>query len=315
MDWRIAFLLIEVFIKDCVCSIELSSQNVKVKSSVLSWNHPKDYTNITYAVQYNTTLSEWHEVYRGTQHQFNFSAKADDFYGKRFRVRSERGNQTSAWVTSKLVQCVHIHTCAPLIELKVETDKVHLWMKHRDESLKKEKGGHIEFRLLYWKRNGSNNKEELWKPFVNSVHLILDDLESREEYCFQAEYWYLNKPYGQPSREICTVILETSFRRNLRVIMLGLLTIGALAFLGGCLYFVHKHHKRIKALFQPPLDIPAHYEEFFFTEFPERPATHPASQVAELCDIVALVEDVAEGEDRRANTAFSPDGLVRNENF
>ncbi|GAA6096511.1 interferon gamma receptor 2, partial [Tachysurus ichikawai] len=88
------------------------------------------------------------------------------------------------------------------------------------------------------------------------------------------------------------------FRRNLRVIMLGLLTVGALAFLGGCLYFVHKHYKRIKALFQPPLDIPAHYEEFFFSEFPERPATRPASQVAESYDIVALVEDVAEGEDR-----------------
>ncbi|KAK3543339.1 hypothetical protein QTP70_018067 [Hemibagrus guttatus] len=258
MDWIIDYLLIALLMKHCACSIELSSKNVEVKSSVLSWNLPKDYTNITFTVQCNTTLSDWRDVYSGNQQQFNFSAKAEDFYGKTFRVRAERENQMSAWVTSKLVQCVHLHTCAPLIELKVETEKVHLWMKHRDESLKKVMGGHIQFRPLYWKRNSTNHKEE---SFVKSEHIVLQNLDPGEEYCFQVEYLCYSEPFGMPSREICKVIPETSKQRNLRIILLGMLAILVFASLGGCLYFVHKYYKRIKALFRPPLDIPEHFEE------------------------------------------------------
>ncbi|XP_058248936.1 interferon gamma receptor 2 isoform X2 [Hemibagrus wyckioides] len=294
MDWIFDYILIALLMKLCASSSELSPQKVEVQSSVLSWNLPKDYTNITYAVQCNVTLSDWRDVYRGNQQQFNFSAEAEDFYGKRFRVRSERDEQTSAWVMSKLVQCAHLHTCAPVIELKVETDKVHLWMKHRDESLKKEKGGHLKFIPLYWKRNSTDNKES----FVKSDHIVLEDLDSGEEYCFQVKYLYFTEAFGKPSREICTVIPESSKQRNLRIILLGVLTVSVFTSLGGFLYFGHKYYKRIKALFRPPLDIPEHFEEFFFSELPHRPAADPASQVTESCDIISFVEEVAEDEDR-----------------
>ncbi|MCI4378057.1 hypothetical protein PGIGA_G00211350 [Pangasianodon gigas] len=296
MDWRRAFLVCEVFLTiHCACSSGLSPpQRVKVKSSVLTWNGTKDFTNITYVVQYSTTSNDWRDVYSGTQQQFNFTAAAEDFYGTRFRVQSKRGNQTSAWVMSKLVQCAHLHTCAPIIELKVETDRVHLWMKHRDQSLEEKEGGHISFKPLYWKRN-STNKEEL---NATSTHLVLEDLESGQEYCFQVEYLLFHKPHGKPSREICKVIPETSKQRNLRVIMLGVLTVAGLAILGCCLYFVYTHYKRIKALLQPPLDIPDHFEEFFFSEFPQHPVARPGSQEVESYEFVNFIEEVAEDEER-----------------
>lgn len=293
MEWRIVFLVCEVFfIKHCACSSKLSPpRRVNVRSSVLTWDPPVDHTGITYAVQYNTTLSDWSGVYNSPQRMFNFTAAAEDFYGKRFRVRSERGNQTSDWEMSKLVQCAHLHTCAPIIELKVETDKVHLLMKHRDQSVKEENGRHISFKPLYWKRNGTKNKR-----VFNSDHLVFKDLESGEEYCFQVEYLLYEKPHGKPSREVCTVIPETSKQRNWRVIMFGVLTLIGLAIVGSFLYFFYTHHKRIKALLQPPLDIPEHFEEFLFSDFPQHPAPHP---VTESYNFVSLVEEVAEDQDRR----------------
>ncbi|KAM9486817.1 interferon gamma receptor 2 [Clarias gariepinus] len=296
MDWSSARALCEVLfiIHSAACLSEIPSpQRVKVNLSVLIWDRPKNYTNITYAVQSNTTLSDWRDVYTGPQQQFNFTAAAEDFYGKKFRVQAKKGNQTSKWVESRLVQCAHLHTCAPVIQLKVERDMVHLWMKHRDSSLKANEGGHIEFRPLYWKRNSTNDKQE---PGFNSDYLLIRDLEPGQEYCFQVEYLLFHKPHGKPSREICAVIPETSKQRSLRFVMYGVLVVVLLAILGGFLYFVHTHYKRIKALLQPPLDIPEHIQEFIFRELPEFPL--PERQVTESYDLVSYVEEVAEDQDR-----------------
>lgn len=54
--------------------------------------------------------------------------------------------------------CPTVHTCAPVMELKVKTDKVHLWMKHRDLSLLDKEGEHIIFQPLYWKRNSADKE-------------------------------------------------------------------------------------------------------------------------------------------------------------
>lgn len=55
--------------------------------------------------------------------------------------------------------------------------------------------------------------------------------------------------------------LQLAEERNIRVVIIGVLTVAGLAVLGVCLYFLYIHHKRIKALLQPPLDIPEHFEE------------------------------------------------------
>ncbi|XP_060785113.1 interferon gamma receptor 2 [Neoarius graeffei] len=307
MDWRIVFTISEVFlIIRCACSSKLPPpQHVKVESSVLTWIYGKVQVNVTYAVQYNTTLTDWRDVYSGTQQQFNFTATAEDFYGKRFRVRSERENQTSDWELSELVQCAHLHTCAPILEVKVETDMVRLRVKHRDQSLREKKGGHLSLQLLYWKRNHTN--DELQELPMDSTHII-EDLDSGEEYCFQVEYLVFYKPHGKPSPEICEVIPETSKERNIRVVIIGVLTVAGLAVLGVCLYFLYVHHKRIKALLQPPLDIPEHFEEFLFSDFSRLPASyHPGSQATEsyefVCSVVEVAEDKGGRDMENANSA------------
>ncbi|KAF7709858.1 interferon gamma receptor 2 [Silurus meridionalis] len=292
MEWGFAVLLCGmVFARHCECSSELAQpKKVKVELSVLSWSQPEDPTDVIYVVQFNTTLNDWHIVSRGPSERFNFSVTAEDYYGKVFRVRAEKGNQTSVWALSKRVQCSHLHTCAPVVELKVEPDKVHLRLIHRDQSLKDEKGGHLMFRLCYWKRNHTDESKE---EFPKSNHFVLEDLDAGQEYCFQVNYLHLHKPFGMPSSEICRVIPESSKQRTLRIVLLGILFLVGLFVLGSGLYYTYMHHKRIKECLQPPLDIPDHFEEFFFSEF-SQPDESPRS---ESYEVVHFVEELSENQD------------------
>uniref|UniRef100_A0A4W4DVZ7 Fibronectin type-III domain-containing protein n=1 Tax=Electrophorus electricus TaxID=8005 RepID=A0A4W4DVZ7_ELEEL len=179
-------------------------QHIQIHSSVLMWNSSGDDRNVTYTVQYSSAPGElWDSMTGCSQLQCDFAAK--DFYGKVFRVRAERGNLSSDWQQSEKVQCIHINTCAPIINLSIVSDKVELMGLHRDSSLKKEYGGHITFRLLYWKTTSPNDKQN--NEYTHPI--IMNDLEPGKNYCFQFDYLYFHKPYGNPSRLICKEIPET----------------------------------------------------------------------------------------------------------
>ncbi|KAK1797678.1 hypothetical protein P4O66_008046 [Electrophorus voltai] len=267
-------------------------QHIQIHSSVLMWNSSGDDRNVTYTVQYSSAPGElWDSMTGCSQLQCDFAAK--DFYGKVFRVRAERGNLSSDWQQSEQVQCIHINTCAPIINLSIVSDKVQLQRKHRDSSLKKEYGGHITFRLLYWKTTSPNDKQEN-NEYTNPI--IMNDLEPGKNYCFQFDYLYFHKPYGNPSRLICKEIPETSFGRTLRVIVSGVLTVVVLAIFGGWLYFAYKNYRKIKQYLQPPLDIPQHFQEFLSSEFYEHQVDLPSNQDAEVGKIITFASEQTQME-------------------
>ncbi|XP_062862592.1 interferon gamma receptor 2 [Trichomycterus rosablanca] len=297
MDWKTVFLSCLVLITHRVCSSELSSpQNLKIRLSVFTWKFSGNDSNVMYTVQYNTSSGAWQTVCDCKHRSFDFSSAAEDFYGKHFRVRAERENQTSAWRVSEQVQCAHNNVCSPQITLKVETDRVLLWVQDRDKSLGEEHGSHLMLRGLYWKTSSPDNIQE---HDFGPNPLVLEDLEAGQEYCFQVKYLAFQKPYGKPSRKLCELIPESSGQRTLRIILLGVLTVGGLAMLGCCIYYVYIHYRRIKILLRPPLDIPVHFKEFLFMESYEHPISPSSSHVQESFDFVTVVQEVGQEEGSR----------------
>ncbi|NP_001347714.1 interferon gamma receptor 2 precursor [Pygocentrus nattereri] len=301
----ISFLFVLIF--HSAWSTNLSAPKLKeVSSSVLSWE-PSKVNNVTYTVQYRADPGqEWHYLCGCNQPQFSFAD--GDFYGKIFRVRAERGNQTTVWQESVKIQCRHTDACAPLLNLTIKNYKVLLWMDDKDETLKKEFGGHITFRALYWKETSASDKQEL---DASGKTLLIEELEAGQKYCFNVVYVVYNKPYGSPSRVLCEVIPETPTVQNLRIIISGVLINAGLMVFGCCLYFVYKNYKRIKTFLQPPLDIPEHIEEFFSGEFPHHEFVCIGSEELESNGLITLVpeqirEEEEGGSDGRENS-ISPD--------
>ncbi|XP_072542575.1 interferon gamma receptor 2 [Salminus brasiliensis] len=284
MDWRNAFVsCLVVFTASSAWSIEPPT-HVKVELSVLSWKPPPGETNVTYTVQYSMAEEEeWHNVCGCNQPQFNFTA--EDFYGKIFRVRAETANQTSVWKLSKQVQCEHTGTCAPLFNLTIKTNKALLWMGHKDQTLYEEFGGHITFRVLYWKEARVSDNQE---RNTGGMTLAIEGLEFGQKYCFQVVYLVYSKSFGNPSHVLCKVIPLSSAQENFHIIISGVVIVVGLVIFGVCLYFVYKNYKKVKLFLQPPLDIPEHIERFLSEEFPHQERVCLDSQELELNDLVIL---------------------------
>ncbi|XP_076854530.1 interferon gamma receptor 2 isoform X2 [Brachyhypopomus gauderio] len=295
MDQQSLFVCLFFLVIRRVWLTELAAPpHIEIRSSVLRWDSPRD-TNVTFSVQYSTVpVGLWHSMTGCSLLHCDFPG--EQFYGKVFRVRAERGTLSSVWQQSEQVHCAHIDTCAPLITLTITTDKVGLSMKHRDSSLKKEYGGHITFKPLYWKTTNPNDIQE---PDDITNPLIIWGLESGKNYCFQVEYLTYNKPYGHPSL-ICEEIPEKSADRTFRIIISGVVTVLVLAILGCSFYFVYNYYRKIKQhlhrYLEAPLDIPDHFHKFLSSEFSEDQVDHPSSQDEEVCDFISLEQAQLEPE-------------------
>lgn len=64
-----------------------------------------------------------------------------------------------------------VDTCSPQITLKVEPDRVLLWMTNRDKSLLHEHGAHIIFQPMFWKTSKPDDIQ-VWSSFFIVKKLI-----------------------------------------------------------------------------------------------------------------------------------------------
>ncbi|KAG9271299.1 interferon gamma receptor 2 precursor [Astyanax mexicanus] len=305
MDWRNTFVSCLVFfIPSSACLSELPPpQHVVIESSTLRWNPPLGESNFNYTVQFSKVPEEeWHYVCGCNQTQFNFTAASEDFYGRIFRIRTETTNQSSAWIPSEQVLCEHTATCSPLFNLTVKSDKVYLWTGHKDQSLKREFGGHIVFKALYWKEDQISNKQEY---YVGGGTLKIEGLKSGQKYCFQVVYLAYSKLYGRPSRVLCQVIPISPAQENIQIIVVGILIVVVLFGFGVCLYCFYKNYKKVKLFLQPPLDIPEHIQKFFSEELPHQQLVSNGTQELELDNIVMYVsEDTRKEEEDRSDAVL-----------
>ncbi|TRY93099.1 hypothetical protein DNTS_008624 [Danionella cerebrum] len=195
-------------------------RDVKIVKSELQWK-PPDENNVRYSIQYklvNKSEGEWQTLFNNTGQSFKFS---DGFYRAVFRVRTERGSNFSEWVYSPQVKCVNVNSCAPVVNLSMTSGIASLTIAHMDNSLEKEHGGHLEFKISSWKvENGVNS--ELDSRLTDSKHEIFNDLESGQ-HCFQVQYLLYNKPYGRPSELRCAVNPETPDEIRRRVFLCSIL--------------------------------------------------------------------------------------------
>ncbi|XDV20324.1 hypothetical protein PO909_025673 [Leuciscus waleckii] len=236
-------------------------QDVRVVKSYLQWK-PSNDDNVLYSLQYNPKYKSEEEWLNVSSHIGTKLRITPEFYGAVFRVRTEKGNNVSEWQYSNPVQCVNVASCLPVTNLIVTPERVYLTMVHMDESLEKEYGEHIEFNISYWKvDNGGSPKVE--SIITNRKNVLLPELESEQNYCFQVEYLLYDKPYGNASKERCEIIPETPEAARRRVLLYSILTTFVVsAMCGICIFVLFKHHKKMKQLLQPvQLEIPDHYRE------------------------------------------------------
>uniref|UniRef100_A0A8C1PV32 Interferon gamma receptor 2 n=1 Tax=Cyprinus carpio TaxID=7962 RepID=A0A8C1PV32_CYPCA len=269
-------------------------QDVKLVGSYLQWKKPPDGDSVLYSLQYRRGFKsddEWYNVtsHNGTELRFKITP---EFYGAEFRVRAEKGNDVSEWKGSEKVQCVNTNSCVPVMKLFVKPEKVYVTMAHMDDSLEKEHGEHIEFNLSFWNvDNGGYSKVE--SIITNSQKQILE-LESGQNYCFQVQYLFYEKPYGNVSNQSCASIPETlEMMKSRDLLFIILTTLLVTAMCGVCIFLLFKHHKKVKQLLQPfRLEIPDHYLEFFRSgEFPLQACPSPSSQSLQSCDIIIVIEN------------------------
>ncbi|XP_026112444.1 interferon alpha/beta receptor 1 [Carassius auratus] len=269
-------------------------QGVKLFGSYLQWKKPPDEDSVLYSLQYKRSFKsedEWYNVTSHNKTELRFKI-TPEFYGAEFRVRAEKGNNTSEWKYSTKVQCVNTNACVPVMKLSVKPGKVYVTMDHMDGSLKYEHGEHIQFNVSFWKvDNGGYSKVE--SIITNSKKQILE-LESGQNYCFQVQYLFYDKPYGNISNQSCAIIpetLEMVKSRDLLFIISTTLLVTAMC--GVFIFLLFKHHKKVKPLLQPlRLEIPDHYLEFIRSgEFPLQACPSPSCQSLQSCDMILVIEN------------------------
>ncbi|XP_039505810.1 interferon gamma receptor 2 [Pimephales promelas] len=276
--------------------------DVKIVGSDLQWKPSNDDT-VLYSLQYNPKLKsedEWLNVSSHIGTKLRTFQITPEFYGAVFRVRTEKGNNVSEWQYSKPVQCVNVAVCFPVTNLIVKRERVSLTMTHMDQSLEKEYGEHIQFKISYWKvDNGGFSKAE---PFIitDRKNEPLTELESEQNYCFQVEYLLYDKPYGNASKKICKIIPETSEIARRRVLLYSILTtLFVSAMCGVCIFVLFKYHKKVKQLLQPiQLEIPDHYREVLYNEFAPQACPSPSSQSLRSYDLITVIEDSNEEQEK-----------------
>ncbi|XP_077087703.1 interferon gamma receptor 2 [Siphateles boraxobius] len=274
--------------------------DVKLVRSDLQWK-PSNDDNVLYSLQYNPkskSQDEWLNVssHIGTKlRTFQITA---ELYGAVFRVRSEKGNNVSEWQYSNPVQCVNVAFCLPETNLSVKHERVFLTMKHMDQSLEKEYGEHIQFKISYWKVDNSGSSE-VKSIITNRKNEPLQELESEQNYCFQVEYLLYDKPYGNASTEMCKIIPETPETARRRVLLFSILTtVFVSAMCGICIFVLFKYHKKVKKLLQPiKLEIPDHYREVLDDRFPLQACPSPSSQSLRSYDLITVKENSNEEQE------------------
>ncbi|XP_051529527.1 uncharacterized protein LOC127426633 [Myxocyprinus asiaticus] len=279
-----------ILMVDLAKTVDLQPPNVRTVGSQLQWKSAND-DGVLYSVQYklgSTPAEEWHNVssHIGTKLKtLNITA---EFYGAVFRVHAEKGNRTSEWQNSKPVKCLNIRHCVPLINLTVKPGMAHLYMEHMDQSLVKEFGNGIAFNISYWKvANGDHSEVQFY--ITNGKSQLFPNLESGQEYCFQVQYLWYNKRYGNTSNKSCAIIPETAEEKKRRDLLLSILaTVFVSAMCVGCIFAFFKNHKKLKQFFRPPPEIPDHYREFLTGEFFQQLCQSPSSQSLQSCDITLI---------------------------
>ncbi|NP_001348086.1 interferon gamma receptor 2a precursor [Sinocyclocheilus rhinocerous] len=271
-------------------------QDVKLVGSYLQWKKPPDEDSVLYLLQYkhgSKSDDEWYNVMSHNETELRFKI-TPEFYEAVFRVRAEKGYNMSEWQYSKKVQCVNANSCVPVMKLSVKPEKVYVTMEHMDESLEKEHGENIQFNVSFWKvDNGGYSKVEF--IITNSRKQKLE-LESGQNYCFQVQYLFYEKPYGNVSNQSCAIIPEPpEMIKSRDLLFIILTTLLFTAMCGVCIFLLFKHHKKVKQLLQPlRLEIPDHYLEFLRSgdgEFPLQACPSPSSQSLQSCDMIIVIEN------------------------
>ncbi|XP_051949407.1 interferon gamma receptor 2 [Xyrauchen texanus] len=282
-----------ILMVDLAKTVDLQRPDVRTVGSELQWKSAND-ESVLYSVQYklgSKPAEEWHNMssHIGTKLKtLNITA---EFYGAVFRVCAEKGNQTSEWQNSKPVKCLNIQYCVPLIHLTVKPGMAHLYMEHMDQSLVDEFGNGIAFNISYWKvANGDHSEVQFY--ITNGNSQLFPNLESGLEYCFQVQYLWYNKPYGNTSLQRCAIIPETAEEKKRRDLLLSILATVFVSAVCVCFIFAFfKNHKKLKQLFRPSPEIPDHYREFLTGEYFQQLYRCPSSQSLQSCDIITLIEN------------------------
>ncbi|XP_057216636.1 interferon gamma receptor 2 [Triplophysa rosa] len=271
-------------------------RDVKVVQSELQWLSPSSDDNVMYTVQYkrgSEPVDDWHNV---TSHNGTKFAITKEVYGAIFRVRAEKEGHASEWQISNPVQCVHLNVCIPLMTVNVKPGKTYLSMSHMDKSFEKEYGVNIAFNISSWKVVTGVYSEVQFNVTNNKNEVILN-LESGQMYCFQVQYSFYNKPYGNTSEQQCVIIPETPEEAKRRTFLTTILTTFCILTLCGCcIFLLFKNHKKYKQLLRPPVEFPGHLREFLSQEFSQQPSPSPSFQSLWSCDVITLIDNVSTEE-------------------
>ncbi|XP_065506966.1 interferon gamma receptor 2 [Caloenas nicobarica] len=235
--------------------------------SLLRWSPVEvDRGLVLYTVHFKTGfLNQWDEMNctRIAQTKCGFPWSLRERRWTVFlRVRSELGQATSDWVETDPFVAERNTTIGP--------PKVNSVTENSDSLLisvtppfGSEAGYFPEYHVSYWENTTSTVKIEIKRS--NTLFKI-ENLKESTLYCFRIQVvlkTYLDlQLLGLPSVPECyrTTVSEATKTGYLILILALVLPFVTLATVG--LFLLWRHHKAIKYWFQPPLEIPSHFEEY-----------------------------------------------------
>ncbi|OPJ66462.1 interferon gamma receptor 2 [Patagioenas fasciata monilis] len=246
-------------------------KNVTVYSynfhSLLRWS-PVEVNRglVLYTVHFKTGfLNEWDEMNctRITQTECNISWSLRKRRWTVFlRVRAELGQATSDWVETDPFVAERNTTIGPP-KVNSVTESSDSLLIRVTPPFGSEAGYFPEYYVSYWENATSTIKREI--KLSNTLFKI-ENLKELTLYCFSIQVVLKVYPdlqlLGLPSVPECyrTTVSEATKAGYLSLILISVLLFVTLATVG--LFHLWRHRKAIKYWFQPPLEIPSHFEEY-----------------------------------------------------
>ncbi|KAJ8004591.1 hypothetical protein DPEC_G00137870 [Dallia pectoralis] len=229
--------------------------------SVVHWSRATDRPDLTYTVQSKTNDGKWQDI-DGCVQTKNTTCKKDIRGGcVMVRVWAQQGNKTSEAIEA----CRHATSCSPVVQLTAQSGLLLVnWRK--DESLSAEYGSILQYHVNY-----SREGEELQYDSISEHPVTLQGLEVGGRYCVQVQYQCYHKPFGTHSRLQCVSIPESERAKHIRTTLISVLIpvfLGAVAIF--LIFLFYKHLEKLKQLRPRALQLPEHYEEFFFQDFSQQ---------------------------------------------
>ncbi|XP_041066758.1 interleukin-10 receptor subunit beta-like isoform X1 [Carcharodon carcharias] len=271
-----------------------------VQRSNYSVNYTVQYKRLRRAEQVNYTMNvniyvrNWTDV-KGCESishtECDFTSTDILFFGQYIlRLQAQRGNQTSAWLTSSpFIPYKHNKIGPPSIKVDSKGSFLNVYIlgpETENHQSIQEVYKDIKYRITYWKKH-SHELKNMKNSTGKSISLKLEPWIS---YCLHVQV--VSVIYGiegQLSRVVCEKIKGTIqlWQIGVTFIVSQVVIFGVVL---GCFFFVYGTYRCIKYAFFPPHILPEHLQEYFSEPSQSAFLKLPSEgDVEECCDELKVI--------------------------